>query len=374
MKNKMYQRLATKQYLFSLMDINMILRDKLSYFGVALPNNVLATLLSIQFAALILTSCTDSSNSWHFNRSSEAIKRYQDFLFSLRKENQFTPQTLITSILQWRELSDSVFSCICRETNSELHNFPLVTYERVHDSIRTEYYRLVSSKQYTYRDVVSLKQCLSVYSTDAIIKKVMAEATPFFHSLDGQPIYKGNKETTMTTYREFLAKTLDKGIHNQQQLLAYIMAEDRFFRSFLSHLYEMSDISVSDITRKTETICSQIFQSVEKNELSPKDVMVYMAIRTNRRLILNAQTCINDIYSQKIKHNEQFSAYLWMIIQPFCAIDDFGFSVLTEKQKNILDQITINAPEAIARIDNALHTCEYSDLPRFLIELYIATF
>lgn len=370
----MYQRSTSKQYLFSLMNVNMMLRNRLSYFVVTLPSNVLATLLSIQFAALMLVSCTDSSNNRQFNHSGEAINIYQDFLSSLRKEDQFTSKSLIASILQWRELSDSVFSCICRETNSELHNFPLVTYERVHDSIRTEYYRLVSSKRYTYSDVISLKQRFSVYSTDAIVKKVMAEAIPFFDSLDEQPIYDEDREKIMIAYREFLAETLEKGIHNQQQLLTYIMAEDRFFRSFLSHLYEMSDISVSDITRKTEAICSQIFQSMEKNELSPKDVMVYMSIRTNRRLILNTQTCISDIYSQKIRHNEQFSAYLWMIMQPFCAIDDFGFSVLTEKQKNNLDQIANDAPEAIARIDNTLHTCESSDLPRFLIELYIATF
>ena len=66
-----------------------------------------------------------------------------------------------------------------------------------------------------------------------------------------------------------------------------------------------------------------IAQSSRKN-LPARDAVAYMAVRTNRRIIANAQTCVADIKEQeKVTSAEQRTAYFWMILQPFLSIDDF---------------------------------------------------
>lgn len=84
-------------------------------------------------------------------------------------------------------------------------------------------------------------------------------------------------------------------------MLAFIKEEDRLFRSFLSHLLELVDAELSAITRDTEKCCLSIFQSAENGRLSFRDALVYTARRANRRIILNALACRDDINQGNVK-------------------------------------------------------------------------
>ena len=93
--------------------------------------------------------------------------------------------------------------------------------------------------------------------------------------MDTIPLYKGDKTRLLTTYHFFLEKVKKEGIANQSQFLAFLKTEDRLFRTFLSHLYQMSDVSVSHITSGTEDVCNMIAQSSRKGNLPARDAVAY---------------------------------------------------------------------------------------------------
>ncbi len=194
--------------------------------------------------------------------------------------------------------------------------------------------------------------------------------------MDTIPLYnKGDKTRILTTYHFFLEKVKKEGIANQSQFLAFLKTEDRLFRTFLSHLYEMSDVSVSHITSGTEDVCKMIAQSSRKGNLPARDAVAYMAVRTNRRIIANAQTCVADIKSGKVTSAEQRTAYFWMILQPFLSIDDFGMAMLSENQRKDLVQLSIDALGTIACLSRSLQMDKNmtDGLPDMFIKLYISS-
>ena len=104
----------------------------------------------------------------------------------------------------------------------------------------------------------------------------------------------------------------------------------------------------------TEDVCKMIAQSSRKGNLPARDAVAYMAVRTNRRIIANAQTCVADIKSGKVTSAEQRTAYFWMILQPFLSIDDFGMAMLSENQRKDLVQLSIDALGTIACLSRSL--------------------
>lgn len=86
----------------------------------------------------------------------------------------------------------------------------------------------------------------------------------------------------------------------------------------------MDNEPLSDITKDTETICRNIFLAAKDGKISSKDVVVYMSMRTVRRLLQNSAECVENINRLEMKNKAQGNAYLWMIIQPFISIDQFS--------------------------------------------------
>ena len=135
----------------------------------------------------------------------------------------------------------------------------------------------------------------------------------FFASLDRQPVNdKNSTRDLLLSYRRFLMNTKVHGINDLKQLKEFIQTEDRHFRTFLNHIDQCSEIGVEDITRITEDVCSEIYRSVSDRGLTSEDVMVYMSMRTNRRLLLNAKVCHGLFKKGEVKSASQANAYLWM--------------------------------------------------------------
>ena len=203
------------------------------------------------------------------------------------------------------------------------------------------------------------------------------KATAFFTALDRQNIYhnKDNAREKLALYRSFLADTQEQGIHSQQELLSFLQAEDRHFLSFLSTIGDYSDVGLEDVTKMTRQICTDIFRSASENRLPSEDAMVYMGMRSCRRLLLNAQVCADLIKEGKVDSESQANAYLWMTLQPFLSIDAFAISLLTEAQQQQMTELAASYPE----ISERLAKKEYADterlarIPEQLMRLYIAT-
>ena len=103
--------------------------------------------------------------------------------------------------------------------------------------------------------------------------------------------------------------------------------------------------------------------------------MVYMGMRSCRRLLLNAQVCMKLIKEGKVDSESQANAYLWMTLQPFLSMDAFAISLLTEAQQQQMTELAASYPE----ISERLATRGYADpeqlarIPEQLMRLYIST-
>ena len=200
-------------------------------------------------------------------------------------------------------------------------------------------------------------------------------ATKFFATLDQSPAYDLEVHRTLANYSKFLLSTKSHGIKSRKELVAFLHEEDRHFRTFLAHIDECSSIGMTEITNHTADICSAIYKSASRNKLPASETLVLMSMRTDRRLILNAQVCRDALKRGKIRDAIQANAYLWMILQPYLSMDALAIAMLTPEQAQLMTDIAKDYPAIITRLEGKhLVNKEVSNkIPAQLMRLYIST-
>lgn len=334
-----------------------------------------ARFLAVSFAIITLASCGDKTENSMFHTIESAANTYRSYLSEIRKENNLSTGRLIDEINGWQTLRDSVFTYITNDTTKHLHNNYENVVQALHDSLRIEFTRLALEKPRTLTDVLIIKELTSQYRQDSELMQAVAEAEPFFKSLDSAPIYRVSAKTIIAKYHSFLANTSDTGIDSKDDMLAFIKEEDKLFRSFLAHLPELSDADLSAITRDTEKCCLSIFRSAENSKLSYRDALIYTVKRTNRRVILNALTCRDNINHNKVKTEAQARAYVWMLLQPYIALDGFSLAVLSDVERTNLHEVAEQTPSMIAKLNKAigLDNDQWQVLPELLVKIMITS-
>lgn len=130
------------------------------------------------------------------------------------------------------------------------------------------------------------------------------------------------------------------------------------------------------IIQNTERCCLQVFRSADRKELSYRDALVYMTMRTNRRLILNASQCIEDVKHGKVKSQANAQAYIWMLVQPYTSIDGLGIAVLSDMDKKQINKVAEETPMAINKLSKILQMDKErtKELPALLMKIIVTTF
>ena len=340
-----------------------------------ISNSLTRKVLATCFAILVLASCSQDNGKYHFLTSGEAISSAQSFLTTLRKSPSGDIKRIAEKVGEWQALRDSVFACLCRDTASIPHSSYNQAFRLISDSVRREFVAHAGAKQRTFLDLIVLKLQTSPYRDDAELATSFKEAAPFFARLDSMTLNKSLKSgDVLLPYRNFLCTTLQNGIHSKSQLLDFIRKEDFHFRCFMRVLpqYAASE-RLKEITSLTEDCCTAIMQSAGRKEISYKDATVYLTLRTNRRLIQNAQTAIADIESGKVKDEKVAPAYVMMLLQPYMVIEGVQACALTEADKTNLYDIARKIPLALRKLNkgNGLDTERLSRLPDLLIKIYL---
>lgn len=103
--------------------------------------------------------------------------------------------------------------------------------------------------------------------------------------------------------------------------------------------------------------------------------MIYMAMRTNRRIIQNAVACLNDIREDKVKSKAQAFGYACMILQPYISMDGICMALLSGYEKEKLRHIVEQTPAAFTRLGDVLQSDNngLAELPGTLMGIYIRT-
>ena len=334
----------------------------------------LAICIAAAFAVFILTACSDGNGTKSFHSSDEAIREYHGFLTTLRQSDKVTIQSLAKIINEWRVLDDSVSSYISRDTVRKAHSYPFAVYRELNDSIHIELYRMAMSKQRTFHDLLYLREQTSSHAGDEELMQAVKEVQPFFASLDSLPVYnKGGKQAVLKRYLVFLQKYAKQGIHSKEDLLTFIKEEHLHFKSFLQYLSVFADDDIGDIRRTTEQCCREILHAADRKELSHKDAMIYLSMRTNLRLLRNAQVAIKDLKSGKVKDEHTMHAYLLMMMQPFMTMDDLSVSVLSDKDKADLYKIADALPKEMDNLAKKMRLDKQrlSDMPMLMMKIYV---
>ena len=334
----------------------------------------LAICIATAFAVFMLTACSNGNGTKSFDSSDEAIREYHGFLTTLRQSDKVSIQTLAKTINEWRVLDDSVVSCLKRDTVRKDHLYPFAVYRELHDSIHIELCRMTMSKQRTFHDLLYLREQTSSHAGDEELMQAVKEVQPFFAFLDSLPVYnKGGKQAVLKRYLVFLQKYAKQGIHSKEDLLAFIKDEHLHFKSFLQYLSEFADDDIGDIRRTTEQCCREILRAADRKELSHKDAMSYLSMRTNLRLLRNAQVAIKDLKSGKVKDEHTMHAYLLMMMQPFMTMDDLSVSVLSDKDKADLYKIADALPKEMDNLAKKMRLDKQrlSDMPMLMMKIYV---
>ena len=346
--------------------------DVISYFK---QQSILAKGIAVCFAIFILASCGKNTDDSMFQTSESAVNAYRTYLSDMRSMETLSTEHLIEAINGWQALRDSVFVRIAKDTANCIHANYESEIRGLHDSLRIEFTRLALEKPRTFADVLLIREQTSQYRQDTELMQSAAEAEPFFKPLDSVQTYKGSADAVVEKYRMFLSKTLKSGISGKSEMLAFIKEEDRLFRSFLSHLPELADADLSAITRDTEKCCLSVFQSAEDGKISYRDALIYTARRTNRRIILNALACRNDINQGNVKTEAQARAYVWMLLQPYVALDGFSMAVLSDMERTTLHAVADRTPQMIAKLNKTAGTDndQWQVLPGVLIKIMLTS-
>ena len=324
------------------------------------------------FASFMLLSCS-SKYDFDFDNSDDAIECYQKFCDGIKSKDKMTSTEAVEVMNEWQEVRDTVLAFIQDDSAYYAHSWLPSHYNAIEDSVKQHLLNVMLEQDYSLKDIAIIRHGTSIYAKDEDVTKSAAEIMPFFSRLDSIHIYNTNKESILSMYRDFLSITRKNGIKNIKELQSFISMEDRIFRTFLHHLSEMNGENMSDITEQTELICNDVFRSAGQGKLDSKEVLLYMAIRTNRRILLNAETCITGLETIRKMPEAQQNAYYWMAIQPFVSIDPFGMAVLSHDQFERICKVA----DDLQRLDRSGKTgADKGKLPQMvnlILKMYITT-
>lgn len=336
---------------------------------------IIAKTIAVSIAIFMCASCDSGNGKRLADVKSDPAGTYREYLSDVRKLDNLSIKDLAEHLKQWQTVRDSVFRYLERDTLGRFHSVHIEDCERTHDSIRMEFSRLALSNPCTYKDVLLVKEQVSPHLKDAELHHAAEAIRPFFTSLDSHPAYPGNRQCILAAYRDVLTQTIDYGIHCIADLTIYIEKEDAVFRAFLSRLSDFDGVDLSDITHDTERCCSQVFLAAERNDITYQDAMVYLAMRTNRRLIQNIQTCIDNIREKKVRTPAQAQAYIWMLLQPYSSMDGFCMALLSSEERRHLDTLAMQTSDAFEVLGKILQSGNnrLDELPGMLLEAFIHT-
>lgn len=343
-----------------------------SYLKVTL---LLSRICVASFAISLLASCDSGSDKPLVEASCDPAGTYRAYLSDIRQQTNPSFMVLTKHIRRWQTIRDSVFTCIRRDTLNPIHSDLREECVRLHDSVRIEFSRLILSRPRTYQELLALKGEFSPYGKDEELHRAAEDIRPFFASLDNRSASRGGKRQVLAKYRALLAETIRNGIHSREDLTAYIGKEDALFRAFLTHLHDFDGENTADITRDTERCCSQLFLAAERKEITYREAMLYLAMRTNRRQIQNMQACIDDVRDKKVKTPVQAQAYIWMLVQPYTSLDGFCLTLLSDGERKQLDRMAAQTPAAFKALSRILQSesARLDELPGMLMEIFIHT-
>lgn len=333
-----------------------------------LKNHTLIFILS--FMVAWLTGCQSASNDSH-NSVDDALASYNELFMAIKSKKAVDVEELISLVQEWRKLEATVSATMERDTTAHAD----ARHISLEDSIKIQMSRLIDNQTWDYSDYLAVVRELNEVEMDSVSQKLVASVHLFYHNAGTTASFKGSAKEVIGQYNQLLDSSLAKGIRTKQDAIDFLRKEDAAFRSFLLHLPALStgNISLDGITKKTGEIMHDIINlSADEHPVFDKsEVVILLAMRNNRRLLQNAEACLESLHRLHRTDNGQATAYLWMILQLWISLDGFAYALMDEEQMRTMEKLAERTPKALTKLEGADFPLDAEGLPALLIKTFI---
>ena len=333
-----------------------------------LKNHTLIFILS--FMVAWLTGCQSASNDSH-NSVDDALASYNELFMAIKSKKAVDVEELISLVQEWRKLEATVSATMERDTTAHAD----ARHISLEDSIKIQMSRLIDNQTWDYSDYLAVVRELNEVEMDSVSQKLVASVHLFYHNAGTTASFKGSAKEVIGQYNQLLDSSLAKGIRTKQDAIDFLRKEDVAFRSFLLHLPALStgNISLDGITKKTGEIMHDIINlSADEHPVFDKsEVVILLAMRNNRRLLQNAEACLESLHRLHRTDNGQATAYLWMILQLWISLDGFAYALMDEEQMRTMEKLAERTPKALTKLEGADFPLDAEGLPALLIKTFI---
>lgn len=334
-----------------------------SFFGIISKSpRVLNYAIGLMCTVFILYSCDGGDKSQGFKTSTEACSIYGEYLHDLSKCDSLSLEETLVRIKQWQVLRDSVYHCIAIDTTARNHGECHSEAENITNDIKNELFRLSDLHVVSFTDLIRFnKGCLPGYRYSELIQ-YKSDVENFFNQLDSVNPPHLSSDRLIKEYRAFLVHSQEEGFSSPATLFSFFRNEDLYFRGFLACLDDFEDLDMTDISRLTEKCCYDILKLSDSDHAELNELKCLMIMRTSRRLLQNAQVCLDNLKKDGCRlSEEQASAYLWMTLQPYSTIGPLGLSLLTDKDERLFNRLSDAMPYVLSEL-NVYLSIDYDNI------------
>lgn len=304
-------------------------------------------------AFLVVSSCSSGTEpqDGKSSESGEALTIYRSFLDDVRSAEVNDIAQLTALCSAWLSLRDSiggVFHDGLHATWSSVSDELLA----VNDSIKTRLAVIVSLfNEYTLTDYMNIRLALATIPDKERYHDHITQGDAFFASLDSVGILQGDCRNLIEHYVAFLEETKRHGIATQEELEAFLCSEDRYFHSLLVHFSDINLYQSERVSDLTAEVVNAIGATLDAHDvpIDSDKVIVYMIMRSSRRLLASAWQCAENMRSGNIRYDaERAEAYFWILLQPFLYMDDTAICMLSDEQRVRMLQLSERMPGLLA--------------------------
>lgn len=301
---------------------------------------------------LSLISCNFKQETPRISSKKDALTAYEEFKNQLHNADKPSPHNLLNNLRTWKMLEDTVLHYLISDSTSNPDHkiYDMTRCALIRNDIENEVMRLIDSRQYAYADIIDIHQSFNEYKIKDRFPNIFHDAENFFNALTAQVPSNKTLHEIMDEYTHKLLDWKSKGFSSRQDMLEFIKEEDILFTSFLNHLYEYNNKSIETIIVLTNYISDLMFQAADKEKLDIRELRIYLAMRTNRRLIQNAIKCADAIRLKQVKTPEQATMTVSILLNPYSNYNRLCTGIHTKEQIQALHSLGVQIPQLIDQL------------------------
>ncbi len=347
-------------------------RAKCAYFSCRAFLSTFVALLSL---FVNLSSCSYRTTDTSISNKSEAFNKYNAFSDSVADNNKIAFEELPQLLCRWKVLEDTLLYFLDKDTLGAHGNVSdIISCAEIGNRIHHLVDHAVDDYKCDYKDLVILQHNFPTMHLNKKMLHLQQDADIFFQGMDSAFISSVDSKSAFRNYKAMLLRWQKQEFNNHDILRAFLKEEDYHYRSFLAHLYEYSSQDAATIIQGTEILLSRIFSDADRYSLDGDEVIVFMSVRVNRRLIQNTDVCLSNLTYSPVQNQRQAAMAVSMLLNPYTNFNQLTLGMRTPGQyAQLMDRgekisLAINSIQGRQFMSDA----DFDNLPNKLIKEYVA--